>query len=40
MSLNTEAAALKAVELVHNGKADILLKGLLENKDILKERIE
>ena len=25
---DTEAAALKAVELVHNGKADILLKGL------------
>lgn len=33
---NTEAAALKAVELVHNGKADILLKGLLETKTFLK----
>lgn len=32
----TEAAALKAVELVHNGKADILLKGLLETKTFLK----
>lgn len=31
-----EAAALKAVELVHNGKADILLKGLLETKTFLK----
>ena len=29
-------AALKAVELVHNGKADILLKGLLETKTFLK----
>lgn len=34
--LDTEAAALKAVELVHNGKADILLKGLLETKTFLK----
>ncbi len=33
---DTEAAALKAVELVHNGKADILLKGLLEIKTFLK----
>lgn len=33
---DTEAAALKAVELVHSGKADILLKGLLETKTFLK----
>ena len=33
---DTEAAALKAVELVHNGKADILLQGLLETKTFLK----
>lgn len=33
---DTEAAALKAVELVHNGKADILLKGLLATKTFLK----
>lgn len=33
---DTEAAALKAVELVHNGDADILLKGLLETKTFLK----
>ena len=33
---DTEAAALKAVELVHNVKADILLKGLLETKTFLK----
>ena len=33
---DTKAAALKAVELVHNGKADILLKGLLETKTFLK----
>ena len=33
---DTEAAALEAVELVHNGKADILLKGLLETKTFLK----
>ena len=33
---DTEAAALKAVELVHNGKADIRLKGLLETKTFLK----
>ena len=33
---DTEAAALKAVVLVHNGKADILLKGLLETKTFLK----
>ena len=33
---DTEAAALKAVELVHNGKADIILKGLLETKTFLK----
>ena len=33
---DTEAAALKAVELVHNGKADILLKGSLETKTFLK----
>ena len=33
---DTEAAALKAVELVHNGKAYILLKGLLETKTFLK----
>ena len=33
---DTEAAALKAVELVNNGKADILLKGLLETKTFLK----
>ena len=33
---DTEAAALKAVELVHNCKADILLKGLLETKTFLK----
>ena len=33
---DTEAAALKAVDLVHNGKADILLKGLLETKTFLK----
>ena len=33
---DTEAAALKAVELVHNGKADILLKGLPETKTFLK----
>ena len=33
---DTEAAALKAVELVHNGKADILVKGLLETKTFLK----
>ena len=33
---DTDAAALKAVELVHNGKADILLKGLLETKTFLK----
>ena len=33
---DTEAAALKAVELVHNGKADLLLKGLLETKTFLK----
>ena len=33
---DTEAAALKAVERVHNGKADILLKGLLETKTFLK----
>lgn len=33
---DTEAAALKAVELVHNGEADILLKGLLETKTFLK----
>lgn len=33
---DTEAAALKAVELVHNGKANILLKGLLETKTFLK----
>lgn len=33
---DTEAAALKAVELVHNDEADILLKGLLETKTFLK----
>lgn len=33
---DTEAAALKAVELVYNGEADILLKGLLETKTFLK----
>lgn len=33
---DTEAAALKAVELIHNGEADILLKGLLETKTFLK----
>ncbi len=33
---DTEAAALKAVELVHNGEADILLKPLLETKTFLK----
>lgn len=33
---DTEVAALKAVELVHNGEADILLKGLLETKTFLK----
>lgn len=33
---DTEAAAFKAVELVHNGEADILLKGLLETKTFLK----
>ena len=33
---DTEAAALKAVELVHNGEADMLLKGLLETKTFLK----
>ena len=33
---DTEKAALKAVELVHNGEADILLKGLLETKTFLK----
>ena len=33
---DTEAAALKAVELVHNGEADIHLKGLLETKTFLK----
>lgn len=33
---DTEKAALKAVELVHNGKADILLKGMLETKTFLK----
>lgn len=33
---DTDAAALKAVELVHNGDADILLKGLLETKPFLK----
>ena len=33
---DTEKAALKAVELVHNGKADILLKGMLETKMFLK----
>lgn len=33
---DTETAALKAVELVHNGEADILLKGLLETKTFLK----
>ena len=31
-----EKAALKAVELVHNKKADILLKGMLETKVFLK----
>ena len=36
---DTEAAALKAVELVHNGKADILLKGLLETKTFLKSEL-
>lgn len=30
------AAALKAVELVHNKKADILLKGLVDSKTFLK----
>lgn len=30
------SAALKAVELVHNKKADILLKGLLDSKTFLK----
>lgn len=33
---DTEKAALKAVELVHNGEADILLKGMLETKTFLK----
>lgn len=33
---DTEKAALKAVELVHNGYADILLKGMLETKMFLK----
>lgn len=33
---DTEKAALKAVELVHNGEADILLKGMLETKMFLK----
>lgn len=33
---DTEKAALKAVELVHNGDADILLKGMLETKMFLK----
>ncbi|MEY8336702.1 phosphate butyryltransferase [Lachnospiraceae bacterium 62-35] len=33
---DVEAAALKAVELVHDKKADILLKGLLETKTFLK----
>lgn len=37
---DTEAAALKAVELVHNGKADILLKGLLETKTFLKSVLD
>ena len=33
---DTEAAALKAVELVHNGKADILLKGLLNSVERIR----
>lgn len=33
---DVEAAGLKAVELVHNKKANILLKGLLETKTFLK----
>lgn len=33
---DVEAAALKAVELVHNKEADILLKGMLETKTFLK----
>ena len=33
---DAEKAALKAVELVHNGEADILLKGMLETKTFLK----
>lgn len=33
---DTTAAALKAVELVHDKKADILLKGMLESKVFLK----
>lgn len=33
---DVEKAALTAVELVHNKKADILLKGLLESKTFLK----
>lgn len=33
---DTAAAALKAVELVHNKQADILLKGLVDTKTFLK----
>ncbi len=33
---DTEAAALKAVKLVHDGEADIYMKGALETKDFLK----
>ena len=37
---DTEAAALKAVELVHNGKADILLKGLIDSKNFLRSVLD
>ena len=33
---DTEQAALKAVELVHNGTADMYMKGLIDTKSFLK----
>ena len=34
------AAALKAVELVHNGKADMYMKGLIDTKSFLKSVLD
>ena len=34
------AAALKAVELVHNGKADMYMKGLIDSKNFLKSVLD